>query len=279
MGAQEKTIYLIEETNHSLSEDILNYASDIQASSSARHKEQPPLHIHAVEKLHMQATNYYQAIARLCESGWAHTAHPISRVILECFANMAVIFETDNSFRAFKWASHEHFYFAYQENGSLGPASEIADLEDIKSQIRASLYVGLSDSDKKRADEYLERFQKNKKPAMYWYVPQYKGPRSILSKFAPSLLLQYNLGGNASHAASIGFDFFRTPKYEPSISARYDPYNANLCLIVNSRYLLELCYLRNFWEKLGLDDTYQACLLKIHKVSEIVNGLKEKKNE
>jgi len=211
---------------------------------------------------HEQVVTYHRAIITLAELGWAHTAQPMLKVMIEALINCVVVAREDHDFRAFKMMAFE--YIKLKQEGII----KEHDLKQIEDIIIPRLP---SDKDKRRALVFL----KSSKLGLYWYADEFRGPRDVIRKELPTLLDNYNVTCSASHSGQLGYKMFDLDPHREDINPRKDPYAANTIIIMSVRFLLEFNALRNHFENSGQDRKYSDCIKELVSLRPLIESSKE----
>lgn len=245
---------------YDLSDKVIRYGSDLQTASREKYyipeSTWMPLTRSVLEKLHESAITYHRSTICLAENGWAQNVNPLLRTMIELIVNCGVIVEGDCEMRSFRYLVFELLKL------DLTPG----DHERSKRELKEQLFSHLDESNRKKAEEYLNK----QKLGLYWYSGIYEGPRDVLKKRAPSLLDAYSLGSSASHGGQVGYKFFDENANLKDINPRKDPYSANLSIVFSIRLLLEFSLTRESFEKLGLEHYYHKYLKELIILKDLV---------
>lgn len=262
--AQPGSVQLIANPVYDLSDKCIEYGSNLQGASADKYKNSSEKIIsrEVFTRSHEQVLVYHRAALCLCESGWAHTAQPLLKVMFEALVNCIIVAKKDSEFRAFQMYVYEYFRLV---SYGVFPKKVI---QEIDQRIIERL---ASEKDKKRAREFLSR-----KPNLYWYSNYYKGPRDLIKQEFPSLLENYNLTCSASHAGQMGYKMFDSEYWGEDINPRRDRYSANTIVVFSIRYLLEFNALRDHYEELKNFSRYETLLKELVVLRPGIEKLKSK---
>ncbi len=102
------------------------------------------------------------------------------------------------------------------------------------------------------------------KPAIYWYQPEYEGPKKLLALAAHPIYDQYRLLSGSTHGGySMKVLFNDDPNLE-DIEPREHARNVPAAILASTRFLLEVCYIRDRVDNLGVGKViYQHILASL----------------
>lgn len=248
-------------------EELIPFSIEMQTKSSAKMTEGKhigPNVYNVFFKIMAYAVTLHRAILSLCESGWTHITPILLRTIMECSGNcLAIVNNEDPEYMAFKYLYHPYIQLWQDEEYPLGKR------EKAKIDIEKGL-EGLEDeARRKRAKEYCD----SRKIGIYWFQPEERGPSDIIKKYGSyELKFVYGVYSMTAHAGHFGIFGYKDNSDDIGIDASKNPEKTKSALISSSRLLLELLYIRNYYEKLGLDIWYKKILAEILETEKGVRG-------
>ena len=199
-------------------------------------------------KLHAYAIVLHNSILSLCNDGWSQVTPALLRIMLDVFANLLVIAEKDSEYRAFKYF---YFYHMKAENGQNIPKKN-------KEKLRKQMTEGLNELEAP-VRARIEKFIEAKKFGTYWFFPEYRSPSDVfsyLTKKEFGISRMYGIYSMTGHGGHIGSVLFLDQPDLIDTQPRSNPIKAKMAVIASCRHLLEICGLRNQFQKLGLTEMY-----------------------
>lgn len=210
-------------------------------------------------KLGERAVILHRSVLSLCEDGWASVAPVILRTLMECVMHSILIVKKDSEYMAFRYAANEYL------NDLI--ATSTAD-DSLKKHCREEIrkMLGwLNPEDRRRAEEYIEQFEKRTEPKIYWYRPEYRSTNEILQLCSKPSQQQdlFRIFSMSTHSTIVGANIFKDQPDKIDINPRADRRGTIMALMGTSTLLLEVSDIRNQFERLGLED--EACELRKRK--------------
>ena len=199
-------------------------------------------------KLHAYAIVLHNSILSLCDDGWSQVTPILLRTMLDVFATLLVIAEVDSEYRAYKY-----FYFS-QMKAQKDPKMSQED----KVIFRRQLNEGLKEL-KGPVRARIKKFIKAEKFGTYWFCPDYRSPSDVFRKLterASEVISMYALYSATGHGGHIGSVILLDQPDQIDIRRRSNPRGARITVMASCKHLLDICALRNEFEKLGLTKMY-----------------------
>jgi hypothetical protein len=110
----------------------------------------------------------------------------------------------------------------------------------------------------------VEQFIKEYKPQPFWYRPEYDGPSTFLKTASTDLLYVYRVFSGAVHGGFLGSALFDDAPDMADINAHDHPRRSKNAIVISSRMLLEISYLRDKFEGTNLENTYKQIMKELY---------------
>lgn len=240
-----------------LHDAAIDYAVEIN-SSAATNRENSldhPLSHGALFSLHWRAIVIHRAIRVLCVTGWTPVVPILIRTLLDIAASCyAIVATPENSeFMGFKYTAS--FLIQALKDGDLPPETLKNDQEQLDK---------LRDQAKGTDVVRVEQFIKEYKPQRFWYRPEYDGPSAILKTASTDLLYVYKIFSGAVHGGFLGSVVFDDTPDMADINAHDHPRRSRNAIVISSRLLLEISYLRDKFEGTSLENRYKQIMKELY---------------
>jgi hypothetical protein len=132
------------------------------------------------------------------------------------------------------------------------PAQQQQNREQLENLLSA-----LTPEDRSRAEQYIAGFTK---PPAYWYNPEQASPAKILSTASPELQHAYRALSGSTHGGFIGSALFDDTPEAAQVNPREHPRRTQAAIVMSSRLLLDITYIRDVIEAIGSTDYYRHIL-------------------
>jgi hypothetical protein len=118
----------------------------------------------------------------------------------------------------------------------------------------------LQPADQVKARELLA----DPKPRPYWFQPEYQSTQRVLELSTHPIYEMYRIHSASTHGGyAVKLIFADDPDSE-DIEPRNHPKNIFKAVMASTRFLLEVCYIRDHWEHSGAGDApYQELIARI----------------
>ena len=235
---------------------VIDYSVLVQ-EDAARKQEQKqsfPLTHSALFTMHRRAILIHRSIRTLCELGWTPVTPILLRTLLDILASCRAITadEKNSEYMGFKYLGTNLIQFL--KDPAITPAHRKQNEEQIEKLLPA-----LTSEDRERAKKYIAEFVK---PQAYWYKPEYDSPATILSTASSDLQHAYRALSGSTHGGFIGSALFDDSPDTTYINPRDHPRGTRSAIVMSSRPLLEISYMRDIVEGLGHTEIYKSILFK-----------------
>jgi hypothetical protein len=253
LGISRKAYWPLPSDLENLHDAAIDYAVEINKYAATNHENSPdhPLSYGALFTLHWRAIIIHRAIRMLCMTGWTPVVPILIRTLLDIAASCYAIVATpeDSEYMGFKYTAT--FLIQALREGDL-PAEVLKNDQEHLDKVKAQA--------KGRDAARVEQFIKEYKPQPFWYRPEYDGPSAILKTASTDLLYVYKIFSGAVHGGFLGSALFDDTPDMADINPHDHPRRSRNAIIISSRMLLEISYLRDKFEGTNLEDTYKLIM-------------------
>ncbi len=192
-------------------------------------------------------TSLHKALFDLCVDGWSMVTGIVLRSMLEMFISLLVITKNinDSDIYSFKYMHNFHKKLLKNPNSS--------KIMRDSAQKKIDEYLGKLNRDtRKKAECFLkDKFK------YYWYLPEYKGPKDILTKMGyDNLIPNYELFSGAAHGGLLGLALLKGQADQVHPNPRADKHSQDVALSFSNRITLDSLAIRGKFEGLDIDDIY-----------------------
>jgi len=233
-----------------LHDSIIEYAVRVHGAATKKHERAPrgPLSHVALSTLHRSAIVIHRAVRTLCVAGWTPTSPIMIRTLLDVLASSYAV--------AFKIEDAEYMGFKFMCSSLIqaarNPDRSEAQRTNDKQQLDA-MRQQLQRKDLERVDEFI----KNYKPQLYWFQPEFKNPSKIIGLAKSDLLFMYRQFSGSAHGGFIGSLLFSDSPDTPDINAQEHPGRTRHAVLISSRLLLDISYIRGHVEEVTDENEYR----------------------
>lgn len=234
------------------------YASAVNSSiAAADGRISPhPLSGGALYALTADLFGMHNAVLSLCADGWAFTAVPLLRSMMDLLLSAAVIMEQeqDAEFRGFKYT---HFFLKAELNeAALSPSDRAA----VRARIEEGIEL-LPSEHQPRARDFMFRAPMRG----YWYCPEFSRPTEVLDRLSsPDVRALYDAYSGGSHGGYLGLRILKDDPNHVHPNPRADSRSQNLALLISTRLLLDAMSVRDRFENADVHGcTYQTLLTRL----------------
>jgi hypothetical protein len=238
-----------------LHDDVLWYATALQ-NTIAEHGGCQSMASEALNALAFNAALTHRGVRTLCEEGWTPLTPILNRTLLDIFVNSVAVVNRPElaDYMGFKYISD--FYRKWLTD------PEITEPERASANAALEMFVNkLSEADQVRARALIQQGR----PPTYWFQPEYNTTRELLDLSPHNIHAIYRLFSSVTHGGFSAKLVFNDDPAAEDIDPRQHPRNAARAIVASSRLLLELCYVRDHWDNLGVaEEAYNELLLRIH---------------
>ncbi len=214
----------------------------------------------ALNALTFNAILTHRAVRTLCEEGWTPVTPVLNRTLLDIFANSVAVVERPEraDYMGFKYISD--FYRKWLTD------PEITDAERQSANAALAMFVArLSEADQVRARALIQEGR----PRTYWFKPEYNTTRDLLDLSPHNIHALYRLLSSVTHGGFSAKLVFNDDPASEDIDPRQHPRNTARAIVASSRLLLELCYVRDHWDNLGVgEEVYNELIARINALRE-----------
>ena len=243
-----------------LFDEMTEFGSRVQAKSSSKISKEHHIedNVYAVfYKVIAFAITLHKATKSLCEAGWTHITPILLRALLECTANcLAVIYNELPEYMAFKYLYHPYVKTLRDNKFS----------EDARKKAEYDIEQGIKNLKNPKAIEKAKQFVSEKRLEIFWFKPEEDGVSAIINKYGNSeLKFTYQSLSMSTHAGHFGLFLFKDNSDDIDINPCENPEKTEGAILFSCKYLLELIYIRNAYEKLGFDSEYKRLIEKVFK--------------
>jgi hypothetical protein len=240
-----------------LHDAVIQYAVDVQTAAKQKHEREPNhLLCHgALFTLHWRALTIHRSIRTLCVAGWTPVVPILIRTLLDIVASCYAIVAKpeDADYMGFKYMA-SFLIQALQE--AISPAIVLKHDREQLDRLRKQA--------KGKDVGRIEQFIKDYKPQPYWYKPEYEGPGAILKVASTDLYSIYRIFSSAVHGGFIGSALFDDTPDMADINPQDHPRRTRVAVVMSSRLILEISYLRDRFEGTVLDVTYKRIMQELY---------------
>lgn len=238
--------------------DAQEYASAVNSSIATAHGgvSPHPLSGGALYALTSDLFGMHRAVLSLCEDGWAFTAVPLLRSMMDLLLSAAVITEQeqDAEYRGFKYT-----YFSLKAE-----LNEAALSASARAAVRARIEEGiklLPSEHRPRARDFMFK----ERVWGYWYCPEFRRPTDVLDRLSsPDVRALYDAYSGGSHGGYRGLRILKDDPNQVHPNQRPDSRSQNLALWVSTRFLLDTMSVRDHFENGDVHGrTYQLLLNRL----------------
>jgi hypothetical protein len=225
-----------------LHDDVIRFASALQVTI-AQSGGCKSMSSEALNVLSYYAVLAHRGIRTLCEEGWAPLAPILNRTQLDILANcIAVVADpTIADYMGFKYMSDFH------RKWLTDPA--ITDPEKKEAEAALALMVkNLVAPDQAKAYQVIAEA----KQKVYFFQPEYATTRAILDLSPHPIHNLYKMFSGVTHGNFAGKMLFDDDPVAEVIDPREHPKTSKRVMVASSRLLLEICYIRDQWDNLGV---------------------------
>ncbi len=239
-----------------LHDEIITYAVRIQQAAAANHEKRLdfPLSYTALYTLHGRAILVHRSIRALCQSGWTPSTPVLIRTLLDIIASCYAIAAKpeDAEYMGFKFlASYLIQATRDPETADAIRESSRENLERLREQLRGQ--------DPVRADELIKNYVQRS----YWYQPEFQSPGTILKTAKNDLYFIYRQFSGAAHGGFLGSLLFNDSPDTPDIDPHEHPRRTRDAIVMSSRLLLDISYLRGQFEGVTTVAKYHQVLAEL----------------
>ena len=126
---------------------------------------------------------------------------------------------------------------------------DITDPERAEANTALDMIVArLRAEDQERARAVI----REARPGAYWFQPRYNTPADLLRLSPHNIYAIYRLFSGPAHGGMATKMLFTDEPGEEDIDPREHPRNALKAVTVSSRLLLEVSYVRDCWDNMGV---------------------------
>ncbi len=240
-----------------LHDAVIDYAVAVQKAAAERHEKKSdyPLSHGALFTLHWRAIVIHRAIRTLCVTGWTPVIPILVRTLLDIIASCYVIVakHEDSEYMSFKYMG-SYLIQALQE-GDYPPEVLKFDREQL-DELRAQA----KGTDVGRVDQFVKDY----KPQRYWYKPEYENAGKILKTASTDLFSIYRVFSSAVHGGFLGSALFDDTPDMADVNPHEHPRRTRAAIVMSSRILLEISYMRDRFESAGLEEQYKTVMKDLY---------------
>jgi hypothetical protein len=234
-----------------LHDEVIEYCVLVRITAARKQEEMPhfPLTHSALFTMHLRAILIHRGVRTLCEFGWTPVVPILLRTLLDIIASChaLTVDEKNSEYMGFKYLGTSLIQFL------LDPAITPEQQQQNREQVEKLLST-LTPEDRRRAEQYIVGFTK---PPAYWYNPEQASPAKILSTASPELQQAYRALSGSTHGGFIGSALFDDTPDAAQINPREHPRRTRSAIVMSSRLLLEITYIRDVVEAIGSTDYYK----------------------
>lgn len=242
-----------------LHDDVIWYATVLQ-NTIAEHGGCQSMASESLNALGFNGILAHRAVRTLCEEGWTPVTPILNRTLLDIFANsVAVVNRPDQAdYMGFKYMSD--FYRKWLTD------PEITQPErDGASGELESFTARLSEADQVRARALIQEGR----PRTYWFQPEYETTRELLELSPHNIHALYKLLSSVTHGGFSAKLVFNDDPASEDINPRQHQRWRVRAIVASCRLLLEICYVRDQWDNLGVGEgAYNELVLRINALRE-----------
>ena len=110
----------------------------------------------------------------------------------------------------------------------------------------------------------VDGFIKDYKPQLYWYKPEFENPGAILKTASTDLYPIYRIFSGAVHGGFVGSSLFDDTPDTADINPQNHPRRTRVAIVMSSRLILEISYLRDRFEGTRMDAEYKRIMQDLY---------------
>ena len=240
-----------------LHDAVIDYAVAVQKAAAERHEKKPdhPLSHGALFTLHWRAIIIHRAIRALSVTGWTPVVSILVRTMLDIIASCYAIVAKpeDAEYMGFKYMG-SYLIQALKEGDY--PEEVLKFDQEQLDKLRAQA----KGADVARVDQFIKDY----KPHLYWYRPEYESAGAILETVSTDLFSTYRVFSSAVHGGFLGSALFDDTPDMADVNPHEHPRRTRAAIVMSSRNLLELSYMRDRFESAGLDEQYKTIMKDLY---------------
>jgi len=236
-----------------LHESIIDYAVRLHHAATIKVLRTPKRIVShaALSTLHRSAIVIHRAIRALCVAGWTPTAPIMIRTLLDILASSYAV--------AIKASDAEYMGFKFMCSSLIqavaNPDQSEAQRKSAREQLEA-LRQQFQGKDLERVDELIKSYS----PQIYWFQPEFKSPIKIMGLAKSDLVFLYRQFSASAHGGFIGSLLFSDDPDAADINPKEHPVRSRHAVIISSRLLLDVSYIRGHFEDVTDEDEYRHLL-------------------
>ena len=197
----------------------------------------------------------HRSVRTICEEGWTPLASILNRTLLDIFANsVAVVNEpNDADFMGFKYLTH------FQRKWLKDPDITNPERANVTANVD-ELFSKLRPADQARARLLLAKSE----VTPYWFQPEYGSPKKVLALSPHPIYEMYKFFSGPTHGGYAMKILLNDDPASEDIEPREHPRNVPKAILGSTRFLIEVCYVRDRWDNGGTDElTYQQIVTRL----------------
>jgi hypothetical protein len=237
-----------------LHDDVIRFASALQVTI-AQSGGCKSMSSEALNVLSYYGSLAHRGIRTLCEEGWAPLTPIFNRNQLDILVNsIAVVNDPPSAdYMGFKYVSE--FYRKWL----VDPAITVSERLEAEGAL-AMMVAKLSLADQAKAQQLIQ----DATPRTYFFQPEYPSTKSILELSRHRIHDLYKMYSGVTHGNFSGKLLFDDDPVAENIDPREHPKTTKRAIVASSRLLLEICYIRDRWDNLGVaGDDYNDLVQRI----------------
>lgn len=197
----------------------------------------------------------HRSIRTLCVTGWTPVVPILVRTMLDIIASSYAIVAKpeDAEYMGFKYMG-SYLIQAIRDAELPEPVLKFdqEQLEKLRQQLRGK--------DIERGERLIREYA----PQIYWYRPEYESPSAILKTASTDLSFIYRQFSGAVHGWFLGSALFDDTPDMADINPHEHPRRTRMAVVISSRILLEISYLRDRFESTNLDEAYKRIMKELY---------------